>query len=122
MKVLSELKANKYSKISQDLFWKIYNKLDNNDGVYFHDLNQEYVMRIPDKYQHKNTVMMFDFKQNMKIIEYNGNYWHSKPDDEIRYSILRDIGYDVLIINSDEYNRNRKPQNIIKKCVKFLSC
>lgn len=120
MNNLCELKANKYSKISQDLFWKIYEKLSCKDKTYFYELNQEFVIRIPLKYKHENTVMMLDFKQNKKIIEYNGNYWHSKNKDDIRYSILKDIGFEVMVVTSDEYNRNKKSKEIIDKCVNFL--
>jgi very-short-patch-repair endonuclease len=120
MITLSELKANKFSKISQELFWKVYEGLKNKENIYFHDLNSEFVMKIPIKYNHKNTVMMFDFKQNKKIIEYNGKYWHSKEKDTIRYDILRDIGYDIFVVTSDDYNRNNKNNEIIKNCINFL--
>jgi very-short-patch-repair endonuclease len=66
--------------------------------------------------------MMIDFKYKNKIIEYNGNYWHNASKDNIRYSILKKMGYDMLIITSDEYNRNKKPKEIIDKCLKFLTC
>lgn len=122
MEALSILKANRYSKISQELFWKIYNYLEDKSETYFHDLNNEYVIRIPDKYNHENTVMMLDFKYKNKIIEYNGNYWHNSEKDNIRYSILKEMGYDVLVVTSDEYNRNKKSANIVDKCLKFLTC
>ena len=122
MSKLSELKGNKYSKISQELFWNIYNNLNDKSGIYFHDLNCEFVLRIPSQFEYKNTVMMLDFKQNFKIIEYNGNYWHSKVIDDVRYSILKKMGFEVMIITSDEYNRNKKNKLIVDKCVKFLEC
>jgi hypothetical protein len=31
------------------------------------------------------------------------------------------MGYEVFIVNSDEYNRNKKSEDIIDKCVKFLT-
>ena len=120
MNNLCKLKANKYSKISQDLFWKVYEKLSNKDEIYFYELNQEFVIQIPLKYKHENTVMMLDFKQNKKIIEYNGNYWHSKNKDDIRYSILKDMGFEILVVTSNEYNKNKKSKEIIDKCVNFL--
>ena len=64
--------------------------------------------------------MMLDFKQNKKIIEYNGNYWHSKNKDNIRYSILKEMGFEIMVVTSDEYNRSNKNIKIIDKCVNFL--
>lgn len=122
MKSLCLLKANKYSKISQDLFWKIYDGLKDKSNIYFHDLNTEFVIRIPEKYKHKNTVMITDFKQNNKIIEYNGNYWHSEDIDKIRYSILNDMGFSVFVVTSDEYNDSKKDNKIIERCINFLEC
>jgi very-short-patch-repair endonuclease len=122
MLTLSTLKASRYSKISQTLFWEVYNKLKNKNDVYFTELNSEYIIRIPLKYNHENIIMMPDFKQNNKIIEYNGNYWHSKEKDNLRYKILGEMGYDVLIITSDEFRRDKLDENIINKCINFLQC
>ena len=122
MNVLSKLKANKFSVISQDLFWKVREQLENKEGVYFHDLNQEFVLRIPSEHEYDKTVMMFDFKQGNNIIEYNGNYWHTLKNDEKRYKILREMGYNIKIVTSTEYNRNKKDSKIIDECVKFLIC
>lgn len=122
MLTLSNLKASRYSKISQTLFWEIYNKLINKENIYFTELNSEYIVRIPLEYNHENIIMMLDFKQNNKIIEYNGNYWHSKEKDNIRYDILRKLGYEILIVTSDEYNRNKLDEKIINKCINFLQC
>jgi len=119
---ISKLKGNKFSKISQELFWKLHESLNDKTDTYFHDLNKEYVIKIPDKYNHENIVMMLDFKHKNKIIEYNGNYWHNSKKDDIRYSILREMGYEILVVTSDEFNRNKKPKEIIDKCHKFLTC
>jgi hypothetical protein len=122
MEILSKLKANRYSKISQELFWILYHLIPDTNDTYFHDLNNEYVIKIPEKYNHENIIMMLDFKYKNKIIEYNGNYWHNTEKDKIRYSILNEMGYQTLIITSDDFNRNKKPKEIIDKCLKFLTC
>jgi very-short-patch-repair endonuclease len=119
---LTELKANRYSQISQELFWEIYNQLNDISNVYFHELNKEFVIKIPEKYNYNKTVMIVDFIQNNNIIEYNGEYWHNKKNDVLRSRILRDIGYNVLFVSSNEYNRNKKNQTIIKNCINFLEC
>jgi hypothetical protein len=84
-----KLKGNRYSQISQDLFWEIHDKLINKTNVYFHNLNSEFVIRIPESFNYINTVMIVDFKYKNKIIEYNGNYWHDCDKDNIRYEILK---------------------------------
>jgi len=122
METLSLLKANRFSKISQELFFNVYNLMDNKDDTYFHDLNKEYVLRIPEIYNHENIIMMLDFKHKNKIIEYNGNYWHNSKKDKIRYDILKDMGYEIMIVTSDEYNRNKKPVEIINECINFIKC
>jgi len=117
-----KLKKNKYSIISQELFWDVYNKLNEKNDTYFQELNSEYIIRIPLKYKYNKSIMIVDFKKENKIIEYNGTYWHNPINDITRYEILNDMGYDVLAISSDEYNRNKKDKLVVEKCVKFLSC
>lgn len=119
---MSKLKKNRYSKISQDLFWKIYKNHNDKNGVYFYELNQEYVLKIPEYLNYDKNVMILDFKYKNKIIEYNGIYWHNEIEDKIRYDVLRKMGFNVLVITSDDYNKNKKPEEIIKKCNEFLLC
>ncbi|MDA3778946.1 MAG: hypothetical protein PF487_01740, partial [Bacteroidales bacterium] len=90
--------------------------------IYFHDLNQEFVIKIPLKYNYNKTVMIVDFKRNNKIIEYNGTYWHNIDEDKIRYDILNDMGFDVFPVSSDDYSRNKKNKIVIEECLKFLIC
>lgn len=121
LKILNQLKQNKYSMISQELFWDIYKQLNCNDSeVYFQELNNEYMIRIPDNINYDKNVIFVDFKYKNNIIEYNGTYWHNKEDDCLRKKVLEKLGYNVLVITSDEYNRNKKDNNIIKKSIKFL--
>lgn len=119
---IAKQKTCRCSKISQDLFWRVYEKLENKENVYFHDLNHEYVESISKEYNYSGVLMLHDFKQNNKIIEYNGIYWHNDVKDNIRYNILKKMGYDILVVTSDEYDYRKKSNEIIEKCVKFLSC
>lgn len=119
---ICKLKRNRYSKISQELFWSIYDKLQNKENVYFYELNQEYVLRIPSKYCYNKTVIILDFIQDKNIIEYNGNYWHSKENDDIKYNILKEMGYNIMVVTSSDYNRNKKDEKIIENCLNFLQC
>lgn len=113
-KRISKLKNNGVSKISQDLFWEIYKRIDDDDNCYFNELNKEILLRNNDKIYYP------DFVYKNKIIEYDGKYWHDEESDTIRNNFYINMGYEVLIVSSDEYNRNKKSEDIINKCVSFL--
>jgi len=111
---ISKLKSKRVSKISQELFWEIYDKLKDKSNCYFHELNKEVFL-------HNDGKLHFpDFVYKNKIIEYDGKYWHNKDKDDERNIFYTNLGYKLLVIDSDEYNRKKKPNNLIEKCIKFL--
>lgn len=70
---------NSYSSLSQEFFWEIYNRLDENDksNCYFAELNREF-----GKFDYLNhCYRKYDFCISSKkiIIEFNGNYYHGNP-------------------------------------------
>lgn len=126
---------NNYSKISQELFWNIFNKLKlSKDYIYFAELNHEYSCGI--------TRCNFDFVniKNKKIIEFNGDKFHANPilynenDKPNPYTDIsaKDIwdfdnkkinevikkGYDVLVIWENDYKENKT--ECINKCLNFM--
>ena len=53
---------------------------------------------------------------NKKInIEYDGVYWHNENDDKIRDEKLKENGWKILRISSDELNRNKQDMEPITK-------
>jgi G:T-mismatch repair DNA endonuclease (very short patch repair protein) len=127
-----------FSNISQDLFEKICNidisikeesrYATNNDG--------EMRLELGDK-----IFLKPDFVYNKKIIEFYGDYWHCNPNlydpgkivrrgnkkyrassiwkiDAWREKILKDSGYEVMIVWENEYNRD--PEEIVNKCYNYL--
>ena len=63
-----------YSKISQNLFWQVYSKIEGKyEKVYFGELNHEYACE---------TNRNFDFviKDIKKVIEFNGEQFHVNPN------------------------------------------
>jgi len=128
-------RKNKFSKISQSLFWKIYNLLtEDKDCIYFAELgenkeldvsglNNEYRLKLPER------VLMPDFIniKTKKIIEFDGTYWHgeymiknpNKLRDEIRDEVLLKNGYKVLHIKEVDYRNNE--DLMVKKCLGFLN-
>ena len=108
------LKDNGVSQISQELFWEVYNRLPDKTNCYFHDLNKELIIREED------VIYFPDFVYNNKIIEYDGIYWHDEDKDKKRNEFYKKIGYKLFIINSDQFNRNKKDEKIITECLNFL--
>ena len=62
---------------------------------------------------------MLDFCYENKIIEYDGEYWHTDPTkDQERDLYLQSKGYEVMRIKHNEYRKD--PYQVMKKCISFL--
>lgn len=135
----SENKPN-YSKISQELFWRISVELsvELQTKVKFAELNDEQFYYTGDDLK----IIQVDFKCGNKIIEFNGDFWHANPTqyrkgdilqhpnnhilaedlwntDKKRIDWLKSKGYDILIIWESDYNKNKK--EVINKCINFIN-
>jgi hypothetical protein len=118
-------KKSNFSKISQELFWSIYDEYDNNDCVYFAEnhridgrKNSEYILTL-DVNVIKPDFIDIDRK---KIIEFDGTYWHEVQQNP-RREFERDAqiiaaGYDVMHVKESDYMNNK--QNVVQDCIKFL--
>jgi len=131
-----------FSKISQNLFNILLTYYDEKDKnkIMFAIHNGEFSLKKED-----GGIWLYDFTDhtNKKIIEYNGDNYHANPkkykgDDKpnpFRQNILaeeiwekdykkqqiaKNNGYDVLVIWDSEYRWGKK-ENVIKKCLDFLS-
>ena len=126
-----------YSKISQELFWKIYNRLpdDLKSYCYFAELNKEYIIKTTDICFSVDFVLL----KNNKCIEFNGDFWHMNPKiyneddynsitkltakqqwekDAKRIEILNNRKIDLCVIWEYEYTNNT--QQLIDDAVSFL--
>lgn len=114
----------RYSKISQELFWSIYDYVDgdcyfaelNNEWKYFTNKEQRNVLG-----EHSKYCFYLDFKYDNKIIEFDGDYWHRETNeyDNVRDSVLIEDGYEVYRVKECDYMENK--QKTIEKCVEFLN-
>lgn len=130
-----------YSKISQDLFWNIYNSLskDLQEHTHFAELNREFYLSNRDRQE----TYIYDFIiSNIKIcIEFYGCYWHANPlvfdleeDDYIRDRKVKDIwthdfikelyieekyGYDFIEVWDYEYVEDK--QQIIDDILRAIN-
>lgn len=121
-----------HSKISQSLFWNLYNKFNLLEiQTKFYELNEEQTLFRFD------SIIKVDFKHNNNIIEFFGDYWHANPilynkeeiirsievneiwkKDESRIDWLKKSGYNVLIIWEKDWKEN--PELVLNNCKKFL--
>ena len=68
------------------------------------------------------TIINIDFMYGDKVIEFDGDYWHStenqKEKDRLRDEYLISNGYQVLRIKESEYKKDK--EKIINECLLFL--
>lgn len=123
-----------FSKISQELFWLIFEQLDEKDNIYFAQLdknkckdasgiNHEYTVKL------NTRALLPDFinTKTKKIIEFDGTYWHGihkikYPNtlrDEQRDKFLFNGGYQVLHIKEEDYRKD--PNFVVNTCLEFLN-
>ena len=129
-----------YSEVSQELFYKLIEKVDINDINYFLFAKKGGEFVLSDD----NGFYRYDFTdlKNKKIIEYNGDDYHGNPNkydkddypnpfrkdltakdiwdkDERKKLIANNKGFEVLVVWDSEYKKNK--QEIIDECKKFLN-
>jgi very-short-patch-repair endonuclease len=108
-----------YSSISQELFWKIYNKLsiDFQKNINFAELNHELKLK-----NFKNESFYYDFSIGKLIIEFNGFYWHSLENviqrDKIKKELAETLGFFILIIDEKEYLKNK--DKVVNFCIEKI--
>lgn len=131
----NKINKQNWSKISQQLFWKIYEQIrDNYEQIYFGELNHEYGCE---------TNQNFDFviKDNKKVLEFNGDRFHANPilykaydiplsflklyageiweNEKNKLQKARNNGYDIKVIWESDYLNNK--EKIIKDCIDFIN-
>lgn len=117
-----------YSKVSQDLFNSIVKKLNGEfKEIFYATIN-------PDK---KNSELMvknhetgkyyfldFYIKDNNKVIEFDGDYWHGERRGNQEYYENRDedlikLGYtNILHVKERDFKNN--PEKTINECIQFI--
>ena len=129
IKWMNSYKKNNFSMISQKLFWSIYEKLENKEEIYFATLkngvtdftggNNEFRLKL------NNMVLLPDFfmKNEYKIIEFDGTYYHRDSPENKKRSLLRDKelyndGFKVHHVSESDYRSN--PSKVLSECLEFL--
>lgn len=128
-KWMKSFKKTNFSMISQTLFDAIILQLDDLSSVYYatfqredmsHYVNKEYILKVESTHV-RPDFMLLDKK---KIIEFDGDYWHSPAVANPARELLRDTrikneGYEILHITEREYKLDK--QKVINECIAFLT-
>ena len=125
-----------FSKISQKLFWSIFDNFQNYN-IRFEELNSE-IVRYDKEYKMHYKYDFVDFTTK-KCIEFNGDYWHCNPNkydesfihpvskikaldvwkkDELKIKWMEDRGFKVMTVWEHDYKKN--PQQVLNKCIEFI--
>lgn len=124
-------KKSNYSKISQKLFWEIYNVIKSHEidnDLFFAEFNCGEKSTVNSEYSLKLTKTSikpdFFILSKKKIIEFDGDYWHSEKRSALQRDVERDNliisnGYSVYHVKEKDYKTN--PQKVIQECVGFLN-
>lgn len=130
---MGNYKKSNFSKISQKLFWLIYNQLPNDykktKKIYFATLknntvdnsgvNNEYKLNIGDM----NIMPDFLILDDKKIIEFDGTYYHrigsvNKNREIERDSCINRNDFSVIHIDEKDFITNK--EEVVEKCLQFL--
>lgn len=125
-----------YSKVSQELFWKIYDCIkDKYKEIYFatisngnkmiDDRNHEYRVRTLKS----NRSLDFFIKDINKVIEFDGAYWHSTANKHVNYTIDKDTKRNSEIVDAlncklyivKELDYNKDKLKVVEECLKFIA-
>lgn len=125
-----------YSKVSQELFWKLYNThlkgVYSIDDVYFatfdenggrtDGVNYEYGLVTNNK---RFRLLDFYVESLNRCIEFDGDYWHERYDGnkqrdaEREVEVIDKLGCPILHIKEHEYRKD--PDREVLKCLEFLN-
>lgn len=129
-KWIKSYRKQNFSKISQMLFNEIIGELpvELKVGVYFATharddmasyVNKEYILKVEHTYVRPDFVCT----TNNRIIEFDGDYWHSPAMANPAREALRDsriiaAGYAIHHVKEHEYKKDKN--KVIQECLNFL--
>ena len=118
----NKLFKDTFSKISQELFNDVVGGINVTENIYYATNGGEFFinLRDSDKIKLGKHCIKPDFKVGNKIIEFEGDYWHNKTidSDNLRYKLLDDLGYKVMVVSEGDYRKNK--DLMVNKCINFI--
>jgi len=121
-------RTKSYSKISQKLFWSIHKIIkDDFKEIHFattinNGKNNEYIV---NRFDGRKALLDFYIKDNNKVIEFDGDYWHgvkkgNQERDAIREKMIlkENSNFDTFHVKECDYNNDKG--KTIKDCLNFI--
>jgi very-short-patch-repair endonuclease len=126
---IKSMPRHNFSAISQELFtelMQLYNK--NHESVYYATYERADMAKYENKeyrLQTSRSFVLLDFVdlRTKKVIEFDGDYWHSEvranpAREKRRDQEIRAAGYEVLHVGEQDYKNNK--QQVLETCLAFL--
>lgn len=120
-----------YSNISQELFTQVFTQVPDylRNSIYFatHQrpemeayVNKEYILKVEKTFIRPDFICL----QTKRIIEFDGDYWHSPAKanparEKLRDTRIINLGYTVLHVKEYEYKKDKA--KVIQECLNFLT-
>lgn len=134
-KWLTSFPKQNYSKVSQELFWNIYDNIKSEyKEIYFATIYDGNISTDGKNHEYKvkthKTSRSLDFyiKDVNKVIEFNGAYWHSIANKQVNYrvendqmredEIVKTLKCKVFNVKELEYYKDK--QKILQDCLDFI--
>lgn len=132
-KWVKNFKKQNYSMISQELFKQLSERMPEGmrETVYFatherEDMacykNKEYILDVGTTHIRPDFVCL----DTKKIIEFDGDYWHSEKADanyiereQKRDDKIVQVGYTVMHVKECDFRKN--PESVITECLNYLT-
>lgn len=129
-KWLNNFPKMNWSKVSQKLFWAVYEKIKhqypdcyfatNNNGEFCGDRNLEYRLKTFSSF----VLLDFYCPKTFSIIEFDGTYWHGakrvQVNDDKRDLKIQEAFPEVRILHVKEEDFLKTPERVIQNCVNFI--
>ena len=121
-----------YSKISQELFDKIYNEIKSQYSMIFYATKNDNNKNSNENFEYEVILedgihryfLDFYIKDNNKVIEFDGDYWHgekrgNQKRDKEREDKLKSLGFtNILHIRECDYKSD--PNKVVQECLQFI--
>ena len=118
-------KSSRNSNIQNEFSTNLYNMLDDNyKSLYYGSpITDSFNIFVNPKLKYSGKMICPDIRIKNIIIEFDGDYWHSREDVKIKDAqkdiIYHFLGYDLIRVSENKYKNNK--QKTLIECIEFIN-